>query len=468
MSLELPWDILPLIIQYIANPRDLKIICLVNWTFHSIAIPLLYDRISIYPWHRDGKTKTIKLFTSLSTYPNVAKHVHRLEVRAFPRGVSIDTEAQQTRAVAQGIRNCINLISFTWTRDGTLSNEILEALRECTQLKALEINGHNEGYYNTDILSRFGGIRKISLIMPSAAVIQALEPWLKLTGGSLRSLTLICKATTIITDNTLEVLAPNLCLLEELHITGCPKVTHRGIFSIISQNERGITSLGIEGLSSRFVMADFRRDCGQSNALSRLTSITLTIHQQISVEDWMKQVAELLSPEIPLESFNIYSTGAYFESPVTSQFWEKIVTAHQDRLKRFSVNRMLIALPSIGDICRRCRKLEQLFVVVEPGSLSQLGERLSQAHSLRTLHVNYPLTDASQSQSEPPVMSPTEALKLVEHCSSSVSQFGCNTRVWKVEREIIIDEKGAPIGVRKQLARYDSPDIPEAFLVVRT
>ncbi|KAF9269659.1 hypothetical protein L218DRAFT_850695 [Marasmius fiardii PR-910] len=465
--LNLPLDILPLVIEHIVTPRDLKNICLVNSSFNSIAVHLLYDRISIYSWQKDGKTKAIKLFKTLSTCSRVAKHVHRLEIRAFPRGVSIDTEDEQTRAVTEGIRNCTNLSSFTWTRDGTLSNEILEALRECKHLKVLEINGHSQGYYDPKILSQFANIRRISLIMPSVAVVEALDSWATSTRETLRSLTLICKATTIITDRTLQALAPNLCYLEDLHITGCPKVTQKGIFSVVSQNVHGITSLGIEGLSPRFDMAEFCRDCGQTKALSRLKSITLTIHQQTPLEDWMKQVTELLS-KIPLESFNIYSTGAFFESPVTSQFWEKIVTAHQDRLKRFSVHRMLIGLPSIGEICTRCRKLEQLFVVIEPGSLSQLGEHLSKAQGLRTVHVNYPLTDALQSQSEPPIMSPTDALKLVEHCSPTVSQFGCNTRVWKVEREILTDEKGLPNGFRRQLARYDSPDIPEAFLVVRT
>ncbi|KAG7095387.1 hypothetical protein E1B28_006143 [Marasmius oreades] len=467
MSLNLPLDILPVIIEHV-TPRDLKNVCLVNSVFHGIAVQLLYDRISIYSWHKNGKAKAIMLFTSLSMCPHVAKHVHRLEIRAFPRVISMDTEAEQARVVAKGIRNCINLSAFVWTRDGTLRNEILLALRHCSCLRALEINGHNQEYYDPNILLQFDCIRKISLIMPSAAVVQSLDPWLMRTGKTLRSLTLICKATSIITDHTLEALAPNLCHLEDLHITGCPKVTNRGIFSVISQNVKGILSLGIEGLSSKFDMAVFRRDCYQSRALSHLRSITLTIHQQILVEDWMKQVADLLSPEIPLEAFNIYSTGAFFESPITSQFWENIVAAHQDRLVRVSVHRMLISLRSIGEICRRCRKLEQLFIVIEPGLLSQLGDHLSQAHVLRTMHINYPLIDASQSQAEPPVMSPTEALKLVEQCSSTISQFGCNTRVWKVEREIVIDEKGIPIGVRRQLARYDSPDIPEAFLVVRT
>ncbi|KAK1225091.1 hypothetical protein PQX77_011960 [Marasmius sp. AFHP31] len=303
--------------------------------------------------------------------------------------------------------------------------------------------------------------------MPSSAVIQILDRWLIGTGNSLQNLTLICKSTSVVTDKTLEALSPNLTRLETLHITGCPKVTNRGIFFVLSQSNEGIVNLGIEGLSPKFDMAEFRRDCHRINALSRLKSITLTLHQQISVQHWTREVSGLLSSEIPLESFNIYSTGAFFESPVTSQLWNDIITAHRHRLVRFSVHRMLIGLDSIGEICTRCRKLEQLFVVVEPGLLTQLGEHLSKAKRLKTVHINYPLTDTSQSDSEPPVLSPTDALALVNRCSSTLTQFGCNTRVWKVDRDVVM-EHGSPIGTRRRLERYDSPDIPEAFLVVRT
>jgi hypothetical protein len=41
--------------------------------------------------------------------------------------------------------------------------------------------------------------------------------------------------------------------LEELHLAGCPKATHRGVGAIVSSNSRGIISLGLEGLSPAFV-----------------------------------------------------------------------------------------------------------------------------------------------------------------------------------------------------------------------
>ncbi|KAJ7653888.1 hypothetical protein DFH06DRAFT_1329982 [Mycena polygramma] len=60
-----------------------------------------------------------------------------------------------------------------------------------------------------------------------------------------------------------------------------------------------------------------------------------------------------------------------------------------------------------------------------------------------------------------------EALALVRRCPDTIALFGCNARVWQVERAIRRTEAGELVAERF-LAKYDSPDIPEQFLVVRT
>lgn len=95
----------------------------------------------------------------------------------------------------QGLKNCVNLRACTWTRDGSLNSDILRALQTSNSLQELEINGHDDGNYEPDILKGFTGLTRISLIMPSAAVINGLGSWLELTGKSLRNLTLICKVS---------------------------------------------------------------------------------------------------------------------------------------------------------------------------------------------------------------------------------------------------------------------------------
>lgn len=106
-----------------------------------------------------------------------------------------------------GLKNCVNLRACTWTRDGSLNSDILRALQMSSSLQELEINGHDDGNYDPDILEGFTGLTRISLIMPSAAVISRLGSWIGLTGHTLQTLTLICKVSPLFTYSVL-----SLCL----------------------------------------------------------------------------------------------------------------------------------------------------------------------------------------------------------------------------------------------------------------
>ncbi|KDR77013.1 hypothetical protein GALMADRAFT_225165 [Galerina marginata CBS 339.88] len=462
LFLDLPVEILPEILHHVIKPQHLRAMCMVNQTFRSFATPRLYERVSIYSWHKDGKVKVIKLFDTLSRSAYLASLLHVLEIRDFPKAITT-LDGDILKHVQRGLRNCSNLRSCTWTRDGSLNSEILEALNHCQSLRELELNGHNEGHYDPRALLGFANLRRISIIMPSLAVVSQFDPWLSLTGNTLRSFTLICKASTIITDSLLESIAVHLVNLEHLQLTGCPKVTHRGVWTLVSSNINGLIGLGLEGVSPKFDMATFARQCITSGTLTRLRSVTLTVQQQLPMKEWIAGVIDLLSTS-PLELFQIYSTGAFFESPMTDNLWKQLISTHGKRLIRFSVHRMLISLEAINDICLNCNNLEQLFVVVEPASLDRLSRSLSQAKKLRTVHINYPMEAFMEAF---PVLKPDQALSIINRCSATVTQFGCNARVWQVERQVVRDEEGK-LQTRRTLAPYGSPEVPEQFLVVRT
>ncbi|KIM41347.1 hypothetical protein M413DRAFT_146971 [Hebeloma cylindrosporum] len=462
LFLDLPLEILPEILEYVVKPQHLATVCLVNKTFNPFATRRLYERISIYSWHKEGKVKVIKLFDTLSRNPHLASFLYKLEIRDFPKAITILDDDIHAR-VHRGLKNCTNLRSCAWTRDGSLNSDILEALTHCPNLQELELNGNDQGHYDTRSLLAFTHLRRLSIIMPSTGVMAELNPWLALTGHTLRSLTLICRATPVVTDVALERISPYLANLDILHLAGCPKVTHRGVCAVISSNLNGLIGLGLEGVSPRFDMAEFARQCNSSGVLKRLRSITLTVYQQLVMKEWITGVLDLLG-DSPLELFQIYSTGAFFESPMTDNFWRQLVLTHGKRLTRFSVHRMLISLEAIKTICLQCTRLEQLFVVVEPSSLQQLAKSLSFARKLRTIHVNYPIEECME---VPPVLPVTEALSIINQCSSTVTQFGCNARVWQVERTVFRGEDGT-LQTRSNLAPYGMPEVPEQFLVVRT
>ncbi|KJA23909.1 hypothetical protein HYPSUDRAFT_66002 [Hypholoma sublateritium FD-334 SS-4] len=477
---DLPIEILPEIIDHVAKPQHLAHLCLVNKAFHRFAVPKLYERVYIYSWHREGKAKAckvqyveenrvnilnqvIQLFDTLSRYVYLANHLRRLEIRDFPKALTaVDNDI--LNHVLHGLKNCHNLRSCTWTRDGSLNSDVLKTLQSCDNLRDLEFNGHNEGHYDARLLPGFTKLERILIIMPSQAVISQLSPWFTESGSMLRSFTLICKGSNLITDALLQSIAPCLPNLQHLNLTGCPKVTHNGVWAIISSTVSGLLGLGLEGVSMRFDMAILANRCLTTGSLSLLRSITLTVHQQLSMKEWIHDVLNLISAS-PLERFQIYSIGVSFEALITEDLWNNLVLTHASRLVRISVHRMLISLEAIANICSQCTNLEELFVVMESSALDDLANYLSLAKKLRTVHINSPI-DAS-TDVYPFVLKVDRALSIIKRCNPALNQLGCNSKVWQVDRQIIREDDGT-LRSERVLAPYGSPDIPEQFTVVRT
>ncbi|KAJ7474202.1 hypothetical protein FB451DRAFT_1088893 [Mycena latifolia] len=459
--LDLPLELLASILVHLAKPQHLAAACRVNKTFCTFGTPRLYHRASIYSWHKHAKAKVVSLFNTLARYPHLAKYVLSLEIRDFPKSAgTVDLDA----VVLAGLKNCVSLQACTWTRDGALNSEILSVLQASDTLMELEINGHSDGHYNPQILSRFSHLRQLSLIMPSVDVVGQLTPWMSLTGAMLRSLTLICKMSPLVTDAVLESLAPSLTHLEQFSITGCPRITHLGIWAILSQNSTGVRSLALEGLSPRFNIAHLAALCADAPpVLARLESLTVSVH----AESWLASISALLT-HAPLERFQLYATRAFAQTPPTDAFWRALVDMHGARLTRVSVHRMPVRLSAIADLCAsaRCPALRQLFVVVDPADLGRLTDCLAIARSLTTVHVNFQ-PRAPDAGDAPSVLTAPEALAIVRRCPATIALFGCNARVWQVERQIRRTADGELV-VERFLAKYDSPDVPEQFLVVRT
>ena len=78
---------------------------------------------------------------------------------------------------------------------------------------------------------------------------------------------------------------------------------------------------------------------------------------------------------------------------------------------------------SIHNLLSESRLTDLIFVQ------NDLVECLSYMKSLRTLHINFPF---EANISERATISQENALVIVQHCSSSITQIGCNTEVWQV------------------------------------
>ncbi|KAI6122130.1 hypothetical protein EV401DRAFT_2056560 [Pisolithus croceorrhizus] len=364
--MDIPLELV-VIFNFVLKPYHLEALCLVNRAFNRFATPLLYRHIYIFPWHKDSKSKVFSLFRTLVECPHLAGVRPDAEIRDFPKGLSTEDHSSLSGRCVRAIRQCTNLKSCTWTKDGSLHSELLESLLDCQQLGSW-INGNS------------ADLRKISLIMPSVQII--CKAWNN-TSYLQQTLNKCVQASTHVTDGLLESLSPNLAELECLHILD-PKVTHKGIGALVSANRSGLFAINLEHLSLSFDMSVFRTLCHRTQAFRRLRTITLTVPAHTSMLDWARDVYDLVS-SAPLEAFQLYST-------------DKMVTGHGSRLKRISVHRIRVNLAT-PTICSQCPRLEQLFVETERRDLtltvsfSETGNGgivVSLARNLRSTH-NLPL-----------------------------------------------------------------------------
>lgn len=193
-------------------------------------------------------------------------------------------------------------------------------------------------------------------------------------------------------------------------------------------------------------MGAFSEHCNRAGTLSRLRSITLTVDEHTSLADWQRDVLGLLA-NAPLQQFHISTIGGHVNHRLSDEFCKAVVSAHGERLTRFSVHRMRMGIGAIGDICARCPVLQQLFIVVEQNDLvshgfamalrgqltesvqDTLGSCLAHARRLKAVHINRPLDFGSE---DVPRQSYNKILGIARECPPTVKQFGFNTRVFQV------------------------------------
>ena len=193
------------------------------------------------------------------------------EIRDFPKAIFDASGRDLHDDTVAGLKNCTNLQSCTWTRDGSLTSDILTTFSSLPNLCELEINGHDGGYYDPKLFCQFSGLQKISVIMPSPLVVRNIRDMVKTSGERLRSFTMICKvcrvavfymmngrllpsqASGAVTDGILEGMGSTLVNLESFSLTGCPKVTERGVLAIVLSTRVGLKVLGLENVSTKFV-----------------------------------------------------------------------------------------------------------------------------------------------------------------------------------------------------------------------
>ncbi|KZV67676.1 hypothetical protein PENSPDRAFT_611087 [Peniophora sp. CONT] len=457
---DLPVDLLPLILEQILKASHLGQICLVNKVFYEFSVSQLYSRIIIRHWYHDVKSKVICLFRTLAEHEHLALMVRQLEVGDFPKGLHAEQDDALRESCIRGLQNARHLRAVTWTRDGSLTSEILQALAQCTELRSISMNGNSSGHYDPRELLNLTQLNSVSVVMPGSGVIDIFPSWMQVVGQKLRSLTLICKDTRLVNDALLEDMSAFLPSLERLSLVGCPKVTHRGIGALVRQNVRGLLSLGLEGITPAFDVSSFGAICSREGGLVSLQSFTFTFEPGLLNDAWINGIVSLLSVS-PLDLFQAYATDreTALDAPMVGVLIDRIVRSHGQRLTRLSVHRARLRLHTIEGICTTCPNLRQLFMLIDYSDLPQLGPVLAKARQLNAVHVNI-------SELPVPYEPNARAMALLSQCSPTVTQFGIDNRVWQIARHVEVQADGQ-LTTRPVLTTYENPDIPEQFLVVR-
>ena len=133
-------------------------------------------------------------FTHYKIYSPI--HEYGLEIRDFPKryGTGGFPDEQFMNTVTKGLGNCVHLKTCTWTRDGSLTSEVLACLAKCPELTEITLNGGRSPQYEAMDLVQLLRLRKISMIMPSEPVLRIFPRWFRAIGQSLTGLSLICEA----------------------------------------------------------------------------------------------------------------------------------------------------------------------------------------------------------------------------------------------------------------------------------
>jgi hypothetical protein len=116
-----------------------------------------------------------------------------------------------------------------------------------------------------------------------------------------------------------------------------------------------------------------------------------------------------------------------------------------------------------------CPVLEELFLVVKPVEVDQLPPLLALCPTLLTVHIN---VTSAHTESAIPLFTPAKPHLFAQELPSwsRITQLGFNTRVWQVTRTVKFREEAdgqREMYIETSLSRYENPDVPEQFMVVR-
>ncbi|GAA5970010.1 hypothetical protein JCM11641_000232 [Rhodosporidiobolus odoratus] len=479
MLTDLPLELLPQLLAPLVNRRDLYNVSLVCREWRDIGQRLLYRRIRLF-----GKDLSITrmLFETLADTPRLAKMVRNLEVRVYPLSLILKERLETEQLAIRMLKNCVNSEELVWTRKGSLTDGVFEAITSLPYLRSFELNAHTNlspGSWDADHFLRLRPLRSLSLILPDRNVASMLpsffEQQTKLASHStagtdggerllLEELSVLCRESTVINDKVVASLVPALSggHLRSLALAGCAKLTATPLLDLLPHLPN-LRNLALEACNidpSFFLLA--------APSLTQLHSLKLTHpgphHPTLSA--FFPSLETLLSQTTSLTAFTLYHSGASSSGSrewprLPEHFVHRLTATVGPRLRKFEVSGILVSVDSIEMLAGGAQELRNLVLHLEQEfELPRLVAAFVPLSSLRTLHLLSQRADVS----------PDDVLELAEQCSPTLRQVGFRNRVWVVKRSFspsLDSQEDAPRLPKVSLGTYDLPWWPEALLVIR-
>lgn len=308
-----------------------------------------------------------------------------------------------SQEVLSTLKHLKNLRSLVWTRKGSLSAEMFEAICQLDKLERLELNATPAGGWRADQVVRLPlSLQSLTLLLPDREVVAYHLPrWLAKrherkqaiaddrssshVDAPLRQLSIICMESPIVNTTTLaEIGRPGLAGLTSFTLHGCIRLSDVDVLDFLKRTPQ-LRHLALEAVS---ISPGFYSEAAPY--LSRLESLR-TSHpgrkSQATDAYYAGLLALVTAAQGTLRSFTHYLSGDTERGrhpEVPHAFLAHLVQSCKETLVKLEISGLSMQPISVRDICLTAKKLEHLVLPVDMRDLVR-GLPLFMLHTNRIL-----------------------------------------------------------------------------------
>ncbi|PIL33796.1 hypothetical protein GSI_04421 [Ganoderma sinense ZZ0214-1] len=377
----LPLDVLPIILEYLTDRRDLCTCAQLSKAFHHAVTPLLYRTLDVrvVTKRRLPQPLIVHPATTILKRPEYAKYVRHIREAGSVRVYRPDLWEASRKA----LRLCVNLEAFTWSDDSCdlVGEQDLMAYLDALQRLPLRELVMRTFYGLSDEiwerLQAFTELKKVSIWCMEGKP-RILQGWSEKLGPTLTHLEL-GRCSGVPASILISVLS-QLPQLRALRLKGAPSSAILEILTFLPLLETLDTEyFGPAGFS--------RYDDVPAANLHELTVRTSSVHLQGPQQLWTWILRVVPRPSLVSFTLNAFSTQG--EALVPRGFILDMAATHRDTLRHFTADSTQMTMKDLECMCSVFPMLETLSCSTlwtpEGARYDQVAEK---ADNLRELKIN--------------------------------------------------------------------------------